>query len=355
MKMKTKALKLLFALTVAFATLLICTFSASAALLGDVDGNTLIEAADARTILRASVGLETLTEEQAKLADIDADGRLSAADARSALRISVLLDPVLHYYNSEVTKAPTCTETGIEVFTCTECEDVFEKELAALGHDFPAPEILTAVTCETDGLEKYTCQREGCTHSEERVVPAGHTPDIAAATCTEAQTCTRGNHVMAEALGHTSDWGVCTRCSIYNTEKYSAEAEIIKAKFNEAKTAFDAAYAVNSYNSMIDGVSWKVLPSTKAAKPDYIKAKAAYEAAIAACGNIPELAAIKTLLEKNLANINGVLSQVELILAEPFFDTRNFETLIWPLEELNDFNSDSINNTNKKLTKLIVW
>lgn len=354
--MNKRILKLLFVLIVSAVTLLICTVSSSAALLGDItDGDNLVTANDARTILRAAVGLESLTAEQADIADTDGDGKITATDARTALRISVGLDEVLHYYAKEIITAPTCTEKGLMKLTCTECEDIQEKELDALGHEFAEAEILTEVTCETDGLEKYTCQREGCEYSEEKTIPASHVPDIPAATCTEDQFCTRGNHIMAEKLGHTSDWGVCGRCKIYNTEKYAAEAEIVKEKFNEAKAAFDAAYAINSYNVMIDGISWKVLPNTKAAKPNYVKAKTAYEEALAACGDIPELASIKALLEKNLANINGVLAQVELILAEPFFDARNFEKLIWPLEELNDFNSDSINGTNKKLTKLIVW
>lgn len=75
--------------------------------LGDVDKNGIVEASDARTILRASVDLEKLdgmnngrvadiasdTPTQAQLADVDGDGTVSSADARSSLRISVKLDP----------------------------------------------------------------------------------------------------------------------------------------------------------------------------------------------------------------------------------------------------------------------
>ena len=354
--MNNKTLKLLFALIASVTTLLICTVSSNAALVGDVtDNDNLVTANDARTILRASVGLDTLTQEQMSIADTDEDGRITAADARTALRISVGLDETLHYYTKEIITAATCTEAGLMKRTCTECEDAYEAEIEALGHALSEPEVLAEVTCETDGLEKYTCTREGCEHSEEKIIPASHVPAIAAPTCTADQLCTRCSGIIAEKLGHTSDWGVCATCKIYNTEKYAAEAATIKEKFGEAKAAFDAAYAINSYNAMIDGISWKVLPNTKSAKPNYIKAKAAYEAALAACGDIPELASIKALLTKNLANINGVLAQVEIILAEPFVDTRNFEKLVWPLEELNDFNSDSINVTNKKLSKLIVW
>lgn len=354
--MNKRIAKLLFTAAVMLSMLIICTLSANAALAGDVEGDDkTITAADARIVLRASVGLETLTDIQIAIADIDENGNITAADARMILRASVGLETLGHYYEKEIILAPTCTEKGSLKAVCTECEDVYEKEIDRLGHDFSDPEIITQVTCDTEGIEIYTCQRENCEYSSEVKVPAGHIPDIPAATCTEAQNCTRGNHIMTEALGHTTDWGTCTQCNVFITTKYEAQAETIKTKFNEAKTAFDAAYEINSYNSMLDGLSWKVLPNTKAAQPNYEKAKLAYEAAYAACGDIPEFAEIKTALAKNIANINGVLSQVNLILGVEFVDTRNFEELVWPLEELNDFNSDSIRNTNKTLAKLIKW
>ena len=406
--MNKRILKLLFALTACAATLLICTVHSSAALAGDIaDGDNLVTSNDARAILRAAVGLDSLTEEQKDIADIDGDGQITAADARSALRIGVALDPAIHYYQKEIVTPATCTEKGLMKLTCTECEDVKEQEIEALGHDkegsewtvitpadcttaglreaacsrcaeklseeiealghdFPAPEVLIEATCEEDGLEKYTCQREGCEHSEEKAVPAlTHAPSIPAATCTEDQICTRCSLLMAEKLGHTTDWGVCGNCKLFNTEKYKTEAEIIKTKFNEAKTAFDAAYALNGYNAMIDGVSYKVLSQTKAAKPYYQTAQAAYEAAYAACGDIPEFAAIKELLAKNISNIKGSLTEVDKIIKfcngnSGAIDARNYDKMVSKLENYNAgwWESDYKDHTtavNKKLVKAIAW
>lgn len=53
---------------------------------GDVDGDGKVTAADARNILRASVGLEEIPLE---VGDIDGDGKITAADARTALQQSV--------------------------------------------------------------------------------------------------------------------------------------------------------------------------------------------------------------------------------------------------------------------------
>lgn len=64
----------------------------SAVVLGDVDADGEIKAADARIALRASVDLEKLTDAQFKAADVDKDGVIKAADARLILRASVGLE-----------------------------------------------------------------------------------------------------------------------------------------------------------------------------------------------------------------------------------------------------------------------
>ncbi|MBR3598019.1 MAG: leucine-rich repeat protein [Clostridia bacterium] len=58
----------------------------------DIDGDAEISAADARTALRNSVGLDELSEWQKSAADIDSDGVVASADARLILRASVGLE-----------------------------------------------------------------------------------------------------------------------------------------------------------------------------------------------------------------------------------------------------------------------
>ncbi len=59
---------------------------------GDVNGDGRVTASDARTILRASVGLTTLGGQLLFAGDTTRDGKISAADARLALRASVGLE-----------------------------------------------------------------------------------------------------------------------------------------------------------------------------------------------------------------------------------------------------------------------
>lgn len=63
------------------------------AVLGDVDGDAQISAADARTALRASVGLDELfSAAYRKAADADKDSAITSSDARLILRAAVALE-----------------------------------------------------------------------------------------------------------------------------------------------------------------------------------------------------------------------------------------------------------------------
>ena len=62
---------------------------------GDMNFNGVTGTDDARTLLRASIGLENLTDEQAAWGDLDqhsAEHKITTADARLALRMSIGLD-----------------------------------------------------------------------------------------------------------------------------------------------------------------------------------------------------------------------------------------------------------------------
>ena len=139
-----------------------------------------------------------------------------------------------HDFVETVTKAPTCTETGLKNQVCKDtvnCGHVVENvEVPALGHTAGADATCTtAQTCTVCGAEikkalghteattapvAPTCTETGLTEGKhcsvcnavivaQEVVPAlGHKPG-AAATCTTAQTCTVCNAELVKALGHT--------------------------------------------------------------------------------------------------------------------------------------------------------
>lgn len=99
--MKQKSLKIISLLLSVIFTISFFGVFSSAVLSGDINLNGKIEAGDARTVLRASVGLEKLTDTEFSLADTDSDGKITASDARMILRMSVGLEEIKEIADSE--------------------------------------------------------------------------------------------------------------------------------------------------------------------------------------------------------------------------------------------------------------
>lgn len=165
---------------------------ASAAMLGDIDGDGKISSDDARLALRASVRLEALTEAQKLLADVDFDGEVTSSDARSILRAAVGLESLhVHSYTEAVTKTAGCTETGIKTFTCS-CGDAYTEDIPATGHT-PVTDAAVAPTCTAGGkTEGSHCKSCGTILTAQNTVAAtGHVSSsldqstVREATCTE--------------------------------------------------------------------------------------------------------------------------------------------------------------------------
>ena len=75
-----------------------------------------------------------------------------------------------HSYTSSVTKAATCTDTGVLTYSCS-CGDSYTEAIAALGHSYST--TATAATCTEAGKTVKACTR--CGDSTTTVIPAlGH-------------------------------------------------------------------------------------------------------------------------------------------------------------------------------------
>lgn len=57
---------------------------------GDVDGNGVVETADALLALRGAMGIAVLTPEQVERADMDGNGVVDTVDALAILRRAIL-------------------------------------------------------------------------------------------------------------------------------------------------------------------------------------------------------------------------------------------------------------------------
>lgn len=225
------------------AAMLLFTVSlpAFAASKGDVDGIIGISAADARMILRASVGLEKLSAEQTSAADVDGIAGITAADARLVLRASVGLENLgqeeekeevhTHIYDIiiSVDREPTCTGNGKQRVACA-CGREKTEYIDSLGHDYKLSKE-EAPTCKKQGKNIYTCTR--CSYSRtEYIDRIDHDYQITEekpAGCTTKghirYQCTMCASVKADqfpATGHDYDpaTGLCKNCGNSDSSHY---------------------------------------------------------------------------------------------------------------------------------------
>lgn len=68
---------------------------------------------------------------------------------------------------------PTCTQSGVQVASCTRCGENTRQAVDALGHDFQSWTVQKEATCTEAGTEEAKCVR--CSEAQTRPIPAaGH-------------------------------------------------------------------------------------------------------------------------------------------------------------------------------------
>ena len=136
----------------------------------------------------------------------------------------------------KITKAATCTETGVKTYTCTRCQKTKTEEIKATGHK-EVKDATVAATCEkagkTEGSHCSVCNK--VIKAQKEVPALGHSWDAGkitkAATCTETgvktYTCTRCKKTKTEeikATGHKfSAWKTSSKATIYSPAKQTRE------------------------------------------------------------------------------------------------------------------------------------
>ena len=185
---------ILLALVIAFATV----FSAFAVIPGDINADNEVTADDARTALRASVGLETLTEKEFIRADIDNDGLITASDARTILRTAAGLENLhSHEFTEWKESTPaTCTEKGELISVCS-CGEKATAEIPVLPHSSADGKwiITKPASCTEEGEIHSACSCGKILTSITPILP--HSSADGKWKITKPASCTQAGEVQS--------------------------------------------------------------------------------------------------------------------------------------------------------------
>lgn len=63
----------------------------------------------------------------------------------------------IHEYSSQITQAASCTQEGVETFTCKLCEHSYTAPVAMTDHAYTQDLVEKEPTCSEEGIQKYVC------------------------------------------------------------------------------------------------------------------------------------------------------------------------------------------------------
>lgn len=173
----------------------------------------------------------------------------------------------------EVTKKPSCEDTGVKTYHCKEADCNYTKteDIAATGHNWDVGKTTTKATCTKDGVTTYTCTACGATRTEP-IAATGHNWDdgkiTTKASCdhigVKTYTCKTCGDTRTETIAmleHTWDEGqvttkpsctekgirtyTCKVCKATKTEDIEATGHDYKVKDHKDATCTEDGYTTS--------------------------------------------------------------------------------------------------------------
>lgn len=134
----------------------------------------------------------------------------------------------------EVTKKPSCEDTGVKTYHCTEanCNYTKTEDIAATGHNWDDGKITTEASCDHTGVKTYTCKTCGDTRTE-TIAMLEHTWD-------EGQVTTKPSCTEKGIRTYT-----CKVCKATKTEDIEATGHDYKVKDHKDATCTEDGYTTS--------------------------------------------------------------------------------------------------------------
>ena len=134
----------------------------------------------------------------------------------------------------EVTKKPSCEDTGVKTYHCTEtnCNYTKTEDIAATGHNWDDGKITTEASCDHTGVKTYTCKACGDTRTE-TIAMLEHTWD-------DGQVTTKPTCTKKGIRTYT-----CKVCKATKTEDIAATGHDYKVKDHKDATCTEDGYTTS--------------------------------------------------------------------------------------------------------------
>ena len=183
----------------------------------------------------------------------------------ACLFVAVACNKHQHNYVSEVTSNPTCTENGVETFTC-ECGDSYTKEIPALGHTYTAYDHdenshwFVCVRCKTPNPDNATVLHVYL-WDEDASVPSTCTTqgkNVYKCVCgaINETTLPLEKHALAYNFNEEKHWQECENCDYKTAEvahKYVADVTLQPTCTVKGETTY-LCECEHSYTQPIDTI-----------------------------------------------------------------------------------------------------
>lgn len=144
-----------------------------------------------------------------------------------------------HRWQTKQEKAPTCTEDGVRVLSCSKCKEEKQETLTAKGHKMERTSY-TAATCDKDGSTVYTCSVCGYTETKKEKA-LGHDYDIDKTYC---YRCHKTNYEVVLPAAPITIKNYSSECVITDFETeldYGADIIIKGKKTADAQGTYAAS------------------------------------------------------------------------------------------------------------------